>query len=58
MRIMRIDVCGITGEMPKSGGRVLRQDKMCQIGSCAYARGVFLCFECGKFRVKLQRGGK
>jgi hypothetical protein len=56
---MKIGVCGIACEkcprMQKvvcpngDAGCVPKQNKMCQIATCAFDKGVRLCFECPDF---------
>ena len=56
---MKIGVCGIACEkcprMQKGlcpngvAGCVPRQNKMCQICTCAFERGIRLCFDCNNF---------
>ena len=40
-----------------AAGCVPRENKMCQIASCAFAEGVRLCFECGEFPCEKTKNG-
>jgi hypothetical protein len=65
--MLKIGVCGIACEkcprMTKSlcpngsAGCMPRENKMCQIASCAYSKGVRLCFECGEFPCEKTKSG-
>ena len=64
---MKIGVCGIACEKcPKmvkgkcpvgAAGCTPRQTKMCQIATCAFSKGVKLCFECAEFPCETTKTG-
>lgn len=64
---MRIGVCGIAcekcprmtrGACPNGeAGCVPRENKFCRICTCAFQKGVRLCFECTEFPCELTRSG-
>ena len=64
---LKVGVCGIACEVcPKmvkgicpngEAGCVPRQNEFCKICTCAFNRGVKLCFECSYFPCELTRAG-
>jgi hypothetical protein len=64
---VKIGVCGIACEVcPKmikgicpngEKGCVARQNQYCQISTCAFNRGVGLCFECSYFPCETTKAG-
>ena len=64
---MKVGVCGIAcekcsrmqkGICPNSPlGCVPKQNKMCQIATCAFNKGVRLCFECPEFPCETTKNG-
>ena len=64
---MKIGVCGIACErcprMVKGlcpngvQGCLPKENKFCQIASCAHRKGVRLCFECGEFPCEVTKSG-
>ena len=64
---MRIGVCGVAceacprrteGKCPNGDqGCVARENKFCVICSCAYAKGVKLCFQCPEFPCETTKNG-
>lgn len=64
---MKIGVCGIACEkcprMVKgtcpSGERgcMPKQNKFCRVTTCAYEKGVSLCFECSEFPCEVTKSG-
>jgi len=64
---MKIGVCGIAcekcpkmtkGQCPNGEtGCQSRENKFCKIGSCAFQKGVKLCFECAEFPCETTKSG-
>ena len=64
---MKVGVCGIACEVcPKmvkgacpngEQGCVPKQNPFCQISTCAFNRGVRICFECAYFPCELTKAG-
>jgi len=64
---MRIGVCGIACEKcPRmvrgicsngDKGCTPRENKMCMVASCAFHKGVRLCFECADFPCETTKAG-
>lgn len=64
---MKIGVCGIACEKcPRmsakkcpngESGCVPRENKMCKISTCAYHKGIKLCFECPEFPCEITKEG-
>jgi hypothetical protein len=64
---MRIGVCGVAcekcprmvkGSCPNGNqGCVPKDNEFCQVATCAYNRGVGLCFECGDFPCETTKSG-
>jgi len=64
---MKIGVCGIAceacprmvrGACPNGpGGCLARDNRMCKIASCAFQRGVELCFKCSHFPCETTKEG-
>ena len=64
---MRIGVCGIacekcprmvTGKCPSGEvGCTPRENKFCKIATCAFDKGVKLCFECKEFPCEVTKIG-
>ena len=64
---MKIGVCGIACEkcprmvkgLCPNGDRgcVPKENKFCQVATCASRKGVRLCFECGEFPCEVTKSG-
>ena len=64
---MKISVCGIAcekcprmtkGQCPNgAAGCQPRENKFCQIATCAFQKGVRLCFECAEFPCETTKSG-
>jgi len=64
---MKIGVCGIAceacprmvqGKCPnEEAGCLPRENRMCQIATCAFRKGVALCFSCPDFPCETTRSG-
>jgi hypothetical protein len=64
---MKIGVCGIAcekcprmvkGNCPSGNqGCIARDNKFCQVATCAYKKGVKLCFECDNFPCEITKSG-
>jgi hypothetical protein len=64
---MRIGVCGIAcercprrvaGQCPNGGGGCRpKENPFCKIASCAFRKGVSLCFECPQFPCETTNSG-
>lgn len=64
---MRVGVCGIAcekcprmtaGKCPNGeAGCVARENKFCAVCSCAFKKGVRLCFECAEFPCETTKSG-
>jgi hypothetical protein len=64
---MRIGVCGIACEKcPRMtaascpngpAGCRPKDNKFCRIASCAYGKGVSICFECAEFPCEVTKSG-
>ena len=64
---MRIGVCGIAcekcprmarGACPSGeGGCRPKENKFCKVTTCAYRKGVKLCFECSEFPCEITKLG-
>jgi len=64
---MKIGVCGIACEKcPRMTNATCpnypegcrpKENKFCQIATCAYKKGVRLCFECAEFPCEITKSG-
>jgi hypothetical protein len=64
---MKIGVCGIAcekcprmvrGQCPNGdSGCIPKANKFCAVASCAFEKGVRLCFECGEFPCEITKSG-
>jgi hypothetical protein len=64
---MKIGVCGIAcekcprmvkGTCPnKKQGCIAKDNKFCKISTCAFNRGIKLCFECAEFPCEITKTG-